>query len=151
LSTDVIASEVEAFEEPRHLVECTLGFRGERRASVQKQRAAAMGSEIAERYGLAGSRDIVQSRMLPAQMKARHRQAATVVENQLFQRTAAVAYHERRSFLGHRNDSAVCLPGLTAVKHPELDAGNVLLGDGVDDRAAQPGTKFVGRPRDDDA
>ena len=110
-----------------------------------------MGSEIAEGYDLAGSGNIVQSRMLPAQMKARHRKAATVVENQLFQRTAAVAHHERRSFLGHRNDSAVCLPRLTAIKHPELDTGNVLLDDGVDDRAAQPRTKFVVRTRNDDA
>lgn len=110
-----------------------------------------MGSEITERYDLAGGGDVVQSRALSPQMKARHRKAATVVENQLFQRTAAVAHHERRSFLGHGNDSAVCLPGLTAVKHPELDARNIRLGDGVDDRAAQPGPQFVVRSRDDDA
>jgi hypothetical protein len=39
---NVVASEVEAFERPRHVVECPFDLHCERGAAVEKQRATAM-------------------------------------------------------------------------------------------------------------
>jgi hypothetical protein len=65
-----------------------------------------MGAELTERYNFACGRNGLQPRTLAAQVKARHAEAAAVVEDQSFERAAAISDDERRSLLGDRDDPA---------------------------------------------
>jgi hypothetical protein len=65
-----------------------------------------MGTELTERYNLACGRNGLQPGTLAAQVKARHAEAAVVVEDQALERPAAVSDDERWSLLADRDDPA---------------------------------------------
>jgi len=110
-----------------------------------------VGAEIPERHDLTGGWHHVQSRVLAAQMKARHAQAAAVFENQVLERPASVPDDKRRALLGDRDDSTARFRRPATVEDTEFDARHVLLDDGVDDGAMQTIEQLAGRPCDDDA
>ena len=94
----VVTPEVEAIEDSRHVIECTLDLRRERRAPVEKQGAAAMVAEVTEGHDLTGRRNLVQSHLLATQVKAGHAQAAAVVEDQALERPVAISEDEGSRF-----------------------------------------------------
>src|SRR5262245_61928980 len=108
-----------------------------------------MCAQVPERDALTVCRNDVQSRALAAQVKARHAQATAVVENQALDRAMSVPDDERRTLLGHRDDSPPRLRRPAAVEDTEFNARHVLLNNGVNGRATQTVMQIVECPGDD--
>src|SRR5262249_14451449 len=54
-----------------------------------------------------------------------------IAQNQLLDRGLSIAHHLRKTLFGNREDAALGLARIPVIKDAELEAGDVLLDDGV--------------------
>ena len=131
ICSQVESAEVKTFVAAADFVNFTFEFFGFYPAAVEKNRASRMRSDVNQRNGFAGFRNVSESFRVALEICVGERDGAFVAQNQSFERRFAVADDKRKTLFGNGEDFSLRLVRKSVIKYAEFFAAREFLHDQV--------------------